>query len=278
MRNICIMSYKIKLRHKSGPDTSEDTINVGSAKVLSGRIFVLSVFASHPSSLWIPSEIEDMKRKLFEAERWLQHQARRYGKNVEFHNSGYGLGGLFIDRDIPLSYPAANSYHYPGSVVRKIGFENHDAFMGWVQRETGCPQCLVVCFAHQQGRSYAAPTTWPYFKANPATNTLEACLVYWKDINGSLSSSTSIAHEMLHLFGAWDLYGYYGDLDQVHNDTNRALLAGKMFPRSIMHHSSQDIWALDIDEVSAWLVGLKPVGKDWYKWFEPWQEEYVAQF
>ncbi len=272
------MSYKIKLRSKNGRDTSEDSINVGSAKVLIGRIFVLSVFVSYPSSLWRPNEIEDMKTKLFEAEKWLQLQARRYGKSVDFHNSGYGFDGSFVDREIPLTYPAPNSYSYPASVVRKIGFDSHDAFMKWVKRETGCSQCLVICFAHQQGRSYASPTTWPFFRAAPATSTLEGCLVYWRDVNGTIACSAGIAHEMLHLFGAWDLYRYYGDLDQVHNDTNRAQLAKKMFPRSVMLCPSNDIWSMEIDEISAWLVGLKSRGKEWYKWFEPWQDEYVAQF
>lgn len=276
------MSYKIKVNPRRGHDSSEDTINMGSAKVLSGRIFVLSAFVSYPSSPWRPDEVEDAKMKLYEAERWLQQQARRYGKKVDFHNAGYGSDGSFTDADIPLTFPTPNSYSYPGSIVCIIGFGSRDAFMRWVQRKTGCRQCLVVCFAHQQGRSYAAPATRPLLQAAPAEFTLEGCLIYWRNVDSSCLNPVGIAHEMLHLFGAWDLYRYYGDddlkLDKDHDDSNRAELAKRMFPRSIMHCPSQNIWDLEIDEVSAWLVGLKPKGKSWYKWFEPYQKEYVAQF
>ena len=72
---------------KKEDDTSESTRNVGSAKVLSGRIFVLSVFVAPVSDPWKPSDIARQKQKVYEAERWLKMQALRYGKHVEFEKS-----------------------------------------------------------------------------------------------------------------------------------------------------------------------------------------------
>ena len=79
-----------------------------------------------------------------------------------------------------------------------------------------------------------------------------------------------MAHEMLHLFGAWDLY----ELDE--KDNARAAKTAIMFPKSIMNCKGQTIWDMQIDEITAWLVGLREEGKDWYRWFEPNQNEYLS--
>ncbi len=75
---------------------------------------------------------------------------------------------------------------------------------------------------------------------------------------------------MLHLFGAWDLY----EDDDNHTRARKTVV---MFPNSIMLHSHCDIWELQIDEINAWLVGLKEQGKDWYRWFEPDQDNYECE-
>ena len=49
-----------------------------------------------------------------------------------------------------------------------------------------------------------------------------------------------------------------------------------MFPQSIMICIGQTIWDMQIDEITAWLVGLREEGKDWYRWFEPNQNEYLS--
>ena len=85
------------------------------------------------------------------------------------------------------------------------------------------------------------------------------------------TKSADIAHEMLHLFGAWDLY------ELNNNDQARAIKTSEMFPNSIMRTTSNDIWELQIDEITAWLVGLKDQGKDWYRWFEPDQLSYESE-
>ena len=43
-----------------------------------------------------------------------------------------------------------------------------------------------------------------------------------------------------------------------------------------MFNTHRDIWETQIDEINAWLVGLKEQGKDWYRWFEPEQGVYES--
>lgn len=69
--------------------------------------------------------------------------------------------------------------------------------------------------------------------------------------------------KILHLCGARDLYYEEGIQDHEHADK-----AEELFPNSIMIHDSKNIYSKEIDEVTAWLVGLKGK-KDWYAWFQP---------
>lgn len=262
------MPIRIKVKPKGANDTSENSKSVGTAKVLSGKIFVLSVFVAPYSDPWKTAEIEKMKQKVFEAERWLKAQAKRYGKNVEFVNSAFGSDGSFLDDELLLK---KRDYYYPGQVVLKIGFKNQDAFVEWVKTHTGCPQCIVIVFSNIGARSYASPVNKKNNKSNPKKFNLECCLVYGKYTNGRETRPATIAHEILHLFGAWDLY----ELDA--SDQNRAIKTSEMFANSVMLNSHRDIWETQIDEINAWLVGLKEEGKDWYRWFEPRQDSYEAE-
>lgn len=266
------MGIRIRVRPKRPGDTSESSSNTGSAKVLAGRIFVLCVFVGRHANPWRTADIDRQKQKVYEAERWLRMQALRYGKNVEFVNVAYGADGSFLDDCIPENSKSNRAYFYPSEVVKKIGFPSKQAFMQWARTHEGCPQCMVVVFANTSGRSYASPVTKELQAHNPERFGLEGCLLYRRyDDYAEETNTAAIAHEMLHLFGAWDLY----ELDS--NDRKRAEKTSLMFPNSVMLNSHRDIWQLQIDEINAWLVGLRDCGKDWYRWFEPNQECYECE-
>ena len=266
------MAIRIRVKPKGPNDTSVSSKNVGSAKILSGRIYVLSVFVASYSDPWRIKDIERNKDKVFEAEQWLKMQALRYGKSVEFVNSAFGSDGSFLDNDIPVNFDAQNAFSYPSKVLEKIGFSSCNAFIDWVRTHADCPQCLAIIFTNTKGRSYASPVSRELHRYNPEKYNLECCLLYryYTDSEKETTSST-IAHEILHLFGAWDLY----ELED--SDHERAIKTEVMFPNSIMLNTHRDIWETQIDEINAWLVGLKEEGKDWYRWFEPDQDSYLTE-
>lgn len=266
------MPIRLKVKPKGPNDTSESTINVGSAKRLSGKIYVLSVFVAPHSNPWLPVDIERQKQKVFEAERWLKMQALRYGKVVEFVNSAFGSDGSFLDDEMPGYCDSSRAkFHYPSKVLLKMGFRSKNAFMDWARRQEGCLQCLAIVFTNTKGRCYASPISKELHAYDSDEFNLECCFIYRADANYEIETNAAvIAHELLHLFGAWDLY----EDDNTHT---RALKTSVMFPNSIMLTTSKDIWELQIDEINAWLVGLKEQGKDWYRWFEPDQNSYECE-
>lgn len=267
------MGIRIKVRPKGPDDTSERSIKVGSAKTLNGRILVLSIFVGPHADPWLPSEIERQKEKVFEAERWLQAQALRYGKNVKFVNTAFGSDGSFLDFEMPREEDSEMAkYRYPGKVLVKMGFRNKNAFMNWARTRMGCEQSLAIVFSNTDGRSYASPVTKDLHAYDANEFTMECCFLYRYHSGTSVeTNAAAVAHEMLHLFGAWDLY----ELDDADHD--RAVKTSLMFPNSVMLNPHRDIWETQIDEINAWLIGLKEEGKDWYRWFEPYQGNYESE-
>ena len=259
------------MKPKGANDTSESSKNIGTARVLCGKIYVIMIFVGPYSNPWTRSDAERYKAKVIEAERWLKMQALRYSKHVEFINAAFGADGSFCDDDIPLDCEAYNSYSYPSSVFLKIGFESKNTFVRWVYYNTDCDQCFAIIFSNATGRNYASPVTKEAYTYNSELYNLECCHIYrYYPGTSTETRPTSIAHEILHLFGAWDLY----EIDDTDHD--RAIKTELMFPNSVMLDSHRDIWETQIDEINAWLVGLNEDGQDWYRWFEPGQDSYLT--
>ena len=118
------MGIRIRVKPKGLNDTSESSKNIGSARVLEGKVYVLSVFVAPYSNPWTPSDIEHNKQKVFEAQHWLKTQALRYGKHLDFENAAFGSDGSFLDDEIPVSCDASNAYTYPSKVLLKVGFQS----------------------------------------------------------------------------------------------------------------------------------------------------------
>lgn len=264
------MSIKIGLNPLNGRDSSDDSKNTGSARALTGEIFVLSIFVSPPNSKWTTAEVNDMKARLEIAELWLKKQAAEYGKLVIFENGYFGSDGNLVDANIP-QMATPDAYFYGQKLVEAVGFGSPQKFMSWVENNRNCSQCLVIVFPHCSGRSFACPTTKPLQRSYPNQFTLETCIVFQRFYdNNPVSAPGVIAHEMLHLFGAWDLY----ELNEM--DRTRANTISRMYPNSIMRSSHGDINDCIIDEINAWLVGLRELKKEWYRWFEPDRDEYIT--
>ena len=100
-------------------------------------------------------------------------------------------------------------------------------------------------------------------EANEQLYFMEGATLYEKQSNGYTLTSSAIAHEILHLFGGWDLYATF---EQTQDREDKAR---QMFPNSVMLRTSSNINELSVDEVTAWLIGWNDDAKPWYGWFKP---------
>lgn len=242
--------------------TYKDLVDVGSARRLSGNVCVIYLFVGTSESRWSQEEIEATAEKLYAAEDWLKAEALRYGKKVEFRN--YSVKRQLIDNNIPASPFQPEAVGYPKSVLRRFGYTSNRDLRDIITRKTGCHQFLVLVFARMAGRCYASAVNRNMSRGGAGRDMPECCMLYQtSDDTGRDLQVGRIAHEMLHLFGAWDFYAVSPD------DKARSTRAAGLFPTSIMLRSYGDISQRTIDPLTAWLVGLSRKEEEWYKELMP---------
>ena len=228
--------------------------NQGSAKVLDGKIFVLTCYVSETG--WIDSQVEEYNSLLLEAEEWLVKQAKADGKEVSFVNATAGLDKpLLFDEIVSGNGVGDEPVDLVSKVMKKMGYNNGIEYIEWLNDTIDCDEGLVLIVANKPGRGYSMAYKDTY---DPWMYYLEGTMLYTSYEEGVPDCAAGIAHEMCHLFGAEDLYATF-----VQTAENEAR-ARELFPDDIMLRVSYDINELKIDKLTAWLIGLTDEMEDWY--------------
>jgi hypothetical protein len=239
---------------------SVDKWRAGSAKELSGNIYTLSCFISGPDDEWTYDEKLEMLKLLNAGQAWIKKEALKYSISLEFNESGtYGL-----NKDIKLQYiergsaSGKESVDWVANVFHTIGYNRILDFDSWIRKNTNANNYHVIMFVKGAGISYALPYSNAMDKEKYY---IEAAVVYEKYINNVGGSSSLFAHEILHLYGAWDLYKTFA---QSEINEQRAK---KLFPNSVMLRISYNIDELEVDSLTAWLIGWNMYPQEWYETF-----------
>jgi len=228
----------------------------GSAVSLPGKSYVLTVFVSENE--WDEAEKQALFKQVLQAQEWLKSEAGRYGHAVSFENNTIGL----TDDPIMLdSIPLGTGTIYKeivSTAVQRMGHSTNVKFVDWVTANTSSDNCVVLIIANTSGRAFAIPFNQYLVKE---TYYLESSIVYKKYENGSNVFSSTIAHELLHLYGAKDLY----NVDGFHQEQEDK--ARELFPNDIMLRTNSKLSDLVIDPLTAWRIGLSDHVEEWYDWF-----------
>lgn len=234
----------------------------GSANTLKGNIYVLSVFISEPGNPWTYDEKLETYQKQRTAQNWLKDQAAAYNTGIDFSEGQYGLEKDIVMENIHIgqrTYAEKTDWLIDIISHPSINYVYPNALLNWIHANSDCSNVLVIVYAKETGVGYALPYSWQmsdkYF--------LETCILYSNYIDGSELTAASIAHEILHLFGAWDLYETYAQTGE------REEKARELFPDAIMLRVNFNINELTLSPLTAWLVGLTEKNEPFYWWFQP---------
>ena len=240
---------------------SRDPKGIGSAKELTGNTYILEVFISDQNNNWLYEEKLDIINKYYEAINWIQNQSRRYNINVNFEGGNFGLDSDIKINNIEYGTASGNeNIDMVSTVLKKIGYENSLSFYNWAINNN-FDNTFVLIFVKGMGTGYAIAYDTDIM--NKDLYYLEGAILYEKYLNGQELASSSIAHEMLHIYGAWDLYATFQQSREIEQ------LAKIYFPNSIMHRVSYNINELDIDSLTAWRIGWNINPELWYYNFNP---------
>ncbi len=231
----------------------------GSAKELKGKVYVLTVFVGTNYSSFPKSTKDSYYSSLYAAQDWIAEQAKSYGILVSFDGGMFGYENTIIVDDIPQG---VNSGYNPflDKVFQKIGYEDANGFCRWLSQNGYSNGCAMIVM-NRDGQSFSYPycLELEQYYGNPH---LEASFISHDDTGYYLPAT--LAHEMLHLYGAWDLYAD----NEFANTVEQEELAERLFPNSIMLHVRYDLSSLVIDDLTAWLIGWTYVYKDWFSYFQ----------
>lgn len=238
------------------------TESQGSAKDLIGKIYSLIIFISEKTDSFSIADKDSILRKRKIAENWISGQAARYGIAVSFEASGcFGYQDSVIVNVIPSAVGNGDDYaNWVSYLLGIIGWQSPIALFEKLKSETNSDNLHVEIYANKPGRSIAM-ACGEY--DNKPLRFVEGFFCYQNFSNGVDLGPASIAHEMLHLYGAWDLYENYLV------SPGQASYATIHYPNDIMRRNAHDINELEIGPLTAWRIGWAPMQEAWFEYFRP---------
>ena len=223
------------------------TRNAGLAKTLRGSICVCTFFVSDKN--WKNDQYHtNYKKNLEIAEKWLTKEAKKYGSTITFENI-YPLGdtAVTIDKIYKSGIGETDPDQYGTflKVLKSMGLTGKE-FIKKLRYETQCENIVTNFIIDCEGRSYCY---LDYVGSDPD---------YHRDFTWMFKSSWgkplrwgTIAHEMLHAFGAFDLY----ERENYRKEQSNA--ANKYYPNEIMlTGGNSDINKCYISPITAWKIGI----------------------
>lgn len=207
-------------------------VDLGSARTLRGRLTVGHIFVDPlPMSWWTHGRVAASMEHTRHADAWLSREAGAYGVDLELQHE-------VVARGVKISRPPALGAD-PTTV-------EHDAVVEAVARDAVAfaatarddvdGTCLVVHLPYET-TSFACPRYYGSLRKLP----VEWCVL---SVN---ASSSVLAHELLHLFGADD---HYHCLSETELQAKQELIG-----RSIMFNTYPPLVDLVVDEVTAQNIG-----------------------
>lgn len=213
----------------------ESTENVDQKKItkptqkrnLSGRLHNACLFVSDPSGTpWKLKDKERLLNCLREAEAWLTKQAEPWGVYLEF-TPFFCLG---LNDDVKQKLP--KNRHQSQLINELVSKANDVLNINYYKAAREQEAVRVLLFVNKRGRSFACPSN-------------DAAVIY---NDSGYMLDTVIAHELLHLYGASDLY-------QVDRFTReQAKLASRLYPKDIMN-THDNLKKLRINPFTAFKIG-----------------------
>jgi len=219
-------------------------MNCGSSKTLDGTCLFINVFLSDSTSSFNTGEKARAIFLLGRAANYLTQQAKAYDKD---------LSTIYKERDLVFDYKTEDDiptdldnfmWGYP--IIENL-YEQND--IENLIEKYDAENISFLFHVNKTGRSYALASRFEY----DGLYDNEIAVIFSSDFteDNEVSGTTEYvyAHEILHLFGAIDLYYPFNP------DDERIKLAEAYFPNDIMLVYAYDINSAFISNLDAYLIG-----------------------
>lgn len=224
----------LKTSYNSGRDA-------GLSQSLTNKINIAYIYIDdNRNSKWSGKQRLENQASVDRVLNWYQKQAKYYAiDNLEFKvryfvvNSPRGVGKQWLRR--PSSF-----HQIMNGLIKRLRFRDLNEFIEYIAGRDTKTQVALVFHSNFEGRSFAMSC--------PAKTQLNQCKYEYVMLTEKMNNRRHAwvlpqvqAHEVLHLFGAKDLYN-------IKKSKNYAVT-------DVMNYYSKDIKYATIDPISAWAIG-----------------------
>ena len=239
--------------------------SLGSAGKLKGKTVVVSIYADDSATSWDKDDTSDNARLestllyLKIAAYWLTSNAGQYTDDVSFVCDWKQCPDLRYDAEFSETLVRPDGEMYP--VQRQYIVDNIDS--NGLLDKYGAENIIYLYFFNTDFSNEITPRTFNY-GCGPGVD-IEYVNMY-TGARDFFTPPASYAHEMMHTFGAPDLYYANNVISQSYVDYSESLTSGDiMFSTYLGEHISNEFTELDAyyvgltdssETVEAWNLGL----------------------
>jgi hypothetical protein len=215
----------------------------GTCRNFKGKPVVVLLFMDDYESEWTADEVESFTQEnVMPALGFLNREAALWGVELDFDVESYStpLGGYIMDYLGVLSSDSKKAIkeNYFLHAAESLGFRSEWEFYSYFQSQYPADDIVFVTIFNKEGRSFATRYVNAGFNYY-----VEYCTIYAK----SSKPAQTIAHEILHLFGARDFY-------EEATTKEMSELASSVFPNDIMLNLLPN-WKNNVGDYTAYAIG-----------------------
>jgi len=213
----------------------------GSAAVFRGRVLLYHVWAEDEASTWPDAAQADVRRRVRDAVAFLIDQARRQEVDVTFVQACAGR----VRSPVPIPTEPFAPPGWTERLLQAAGAEDGNRLVARLKREHRADAVVLVLHVNKAYDSY----NLTFYEGVAPMWAAERIVCFRRYHDGRVTLAASYAHEILHSFGAGELYFPYDRTDE------RRRRAARLFPDDIMRRVAPDLGRLRIGAFTAYRIG-----------------------
>ena len=252
---LCFVDLRPLFMPKKSPIVTTPTIdetrksyNNGSCYDMTNDLCYLIIYLDDTESNWNESEKNNfMEKKFLVSLDYLSRKASDYSVTLSTkytiypdNNTSVRFNGI-IESDVVEN---GRQEDILNNLAISMGYSSPEEMDSSLKDNLGVSQLAYLLVANKNGRSYK------YSYVTTESRTIEFCvffddaITYYRD-----TCNPTVAHEILHLFGAEDYYDPYGKMPE------REKLAKELYPNDIMLTLPKDVNDAEIGPYTAYCLG-----------------------
>ena len=238
--------YERQREYLNRVDETRKEYKIGSCYNMQEDLCYYIIFVDDNESNWNENDkSEFVEKKFLPSINYLSNQSSLY--NVTLNQDYRICEGTANYNGVIEAETVQNGVQYDiyTQVASSLGYKSANEMNDSLKKELGVSQVAYLFAINKEGRSYKLSHSQTAIERK-----YEFCVFFSQSIGYTDTTCYStIAHEILHLFGAEDYYDPYGDYPE------REKLAKELYPNDIMFGTVTDVNTVSVGNYTAYSVG-----------------------